>query len=47
MLIQLPLNSKLRVWCLLIGYVHITSEPMGAHIQFIFAVLSGLATKLI
>ena len=46
-LIRLPLNSKLRVWCLLVGHVYFTSEPMGAQIQFTLAVPSGLAVKLI
>ena len=46
MLIRLPLNSKLWAWCLLVGHVHITSEPTGAQIQFTIAVPSGLAAKL-
>ena len=43
-----PLNSELRAWCLLVGHVQsITSEPMGAQIQFTFAVPCGLVAKLI
>jgi len=47
MLIQLPLNNELRALCPLVGHVHITFELMGAQIQFILAIPSGLAAKLI
>ena len=43
-LIQLPLNNELQACCLLVSYIHIISESMGAQIHL--AVLNGLAAML-